>query len=211
MQTVEKAFIPEGDLYRLIIRSKLPSAERFERWVFDEVLPSIRKRGMYATPMTAEAMLNNPDLMIQLLQNFKNEQDRRKEVEQQNALLAEANEQLTLENRILNGEIFEWDFSSLLNALVRAYAGQVQGNQFGIAWSKFYAEVKYNLHLNLEKRRTEAGKKDPREKKRALYMFLKEEEELPAIQAMIALCDRAGMEINDILMEHIGDRLPAVV
>lgn len=41
-------FIPEGDIYRLIIRSKLPSAERFEAWVFDEVLPSIRKTGKYA-------------------------------------------------------------------------------------------------------------------------------------------------------------------
>ena len=40
-------FLPEGDLYRLITHSKLPSAEKFERWVFDEVLPAIRKRGMY--------------------------------------------------------------------------------------------------------------------------------------------------------------------
>ena len=41
-------FISEGNLYRLIVYSKLPSAERFERWVFDEVLPSIRKHGAYA-------------------------------------------------------------------------------------------------------------------------------------------------------------------
>lgn len=44
----ELKFIPEGDLYRLIVHSKLPAAERFERWVFDEVLPTIRKQGMYA-------------------------------------------------------------------------------------------------------------------------------------------------------------------
>lgn len=43
----EMLFIPEGDVYRLIVRSKLPSAERFEKWVFDEVLPSIRKTGAY--------------------------------------------------------------------------------------------------------------------------------------------------------------------
>ena len=47
MQTVEKNFIPEGDLYRLIARSKLPSAVAFESWVFDEVLPSIRQTGGY--------------------------------------------------------------------------------------------------------------------------------------------------------------------
>lgn len=40
-------FIPEGDLYRLIVHSKLPSAEKFERWVFDEILPSIRRNGAY--------------------------------------------------------------------------------------------------------------------------------------------------------------------
>ena len=42
-------FISEGNLYRLIVHSKLPSAERFEKWVFDEVLPTIRKHGSYLT------------------------------------------------------------------------------------------------------------------------------------------------------------------
>lgn len=41
------SYIPEGDIYRLIVRSKLPSAEKFERWVFDEILPTIRKTGGY--------------------------------------------------------------------------------------------------------------------------------------------------------------------
>ena len=43
----EMTFIPEGDVYRLIVRSNLPSAEQFERWVFDEVLPTIRRKGGY--------------------------------------------------------------------------------------------------------------------------------------------------------------------
>ena len=43
----EVNYIPEGDLYRLIVSSKLPAAEKFERWVFDEVLPSIRQTGGY--------------------------------------------------------------------------------------------------------------------------------------------------------------------
>ncbi|MCL2610759.1 MAG: hypothetical protein FWE02_03670 [Defluviitaleaceae bacterium] len=42
-------FIPEPDVYRLIIKSKLPSAEKFEKWVFEEVLPQIRKTGSYST------------------------------------------------------------------------------------------------------------------------------------------------------------------
>ncbi len=48
----EVKIIPEGDVYRLIIRSQLPTAEKFEKWVFDEVLPSIRKTGGYRIPHT---------------------------------------------------------------------------------------------------------------------------------------------------------------
>lgn len=43
-------YIPEGDLYRLVAHSELPSAEQFESWVFDDVLPSIRKTGSYTVP-----------------------------------------------------------------------------------------------------------------------------------------------------------------
>lgn len=48
-RTQEMKFINEGNLYRLIVRSKLPAAKRFERWVFDEVLPEIRRTGGYGS------------------------------------------------------------------------------------------------------------------------------------------------------------------
>ena len=51
------SYINEGDLYRLIMKSKLPSAEKFESWVMDEVLPAIRKTGSYQKPMTLEEQL----------------------------------------------------------------------------------------------------------------------------------------------------------
>ena len=51
------SYIPEGDLYRLIAHSQLPDAERFESWVFDEVLPSIRKTGSYLSPVIDSTML----------------------------------------------------------------------------------------------------------------------------------------------------------
>ena len=50
--TQSMSYIGEGDLYRLIMKSKLPSAEKFESWVMDEVLPSIRKNGYYGKPMS---------------------------------------------------------------------------------------------------------------------------------------------------------------
>lgn len=76
-----KNYIPESDLYRLIVKSKLPSAERFEKWVFEEILPAIRKHGGYLTPEKIEEVLLNPDTIIKLATNLKNEQQRRKELE----------------------------------------------------------------------------------------------------------------------------------
>lgn len=77
----EARFITEGDVYRLIFNSKLPEAEKFESWVVDEVLPSIRKHGMYATPATIEDMLANPDIMINALMRLKEERAARAKAE----------------------------------------------------------------------------------------------------------------------------------
>ena len=74
-------FITEGDVYRLITHSKLPSAERFESWIFDEVLPTIRKHGAYMTEQTLEKALASPDFLIQLATKLKDEQEKRKELE----------------------------------------------------------------------------------------------------------------------------------
>lgn len=62
-------FITEGDVYRLITSSQLAAAEKFEGWIFDDVLPTIRKHGMYAT----EELINNPDLLIQVATELKKE------------------------------------------------------------------------------------------------------------------------------------------
>lgn len=74
-------FINEGDIYRLIVNSKLPSAEKFERWVFDDVLPAVRKHGLYAK----EELMNDPDLFISALQKLKAEKERSKFLELENA------------------------------------------------------------------------------------------------------------------------------
>lgn len=62
-QTVDKKFISEGNVYRLIARSKLPQAEKFEEWVFDEVLPNIRQNGFYMTDEYAMNLLDNPEFV----------------------------------------------------------------------------------------------------------------------------------------------------
>lgn len=77
----EAAFITEGNVYRLIARSKLPAAEKFEHWVFDEVLPSIRKHGAYMTDDALHRAITEPDFLIQLATELKEEQAKRKALE----------------------------------------------------------------------------------------------------------------------------------
>lgn len=81
--TQEMSFIPESDLYRLVFGSKLPTAEKFTDWVTTEILPSIRKHGMYATAETVEKMLADPDTTIKLLETIKAEREARKALESQ--------------------------------------------------------------------------------------------------------------------------------
>jgi Prophage antirepressor len=59
--------IPEGDVYRLITHSQLPAAEQFEKWVFDEVLPSIRKNGEYVTPQKAQQRLGETNAAARII------------------------------------------------------------------------------------------------------------------------------------------------
>lgn len=75
--------VNESGLYALIFGSKLPKAKSFKRWVTSEVLPSIRKHGMYATESTVEQMLNDPDTAIQLLETIKQERAEKALLEQQ--------------------------------------------------------------------------------------------------------------------------------
>lgn len=69
--------INESGLYSLVLSSKLSGARVFKKWVTNDVLPSIRKHGLYATAHTVENMLSNPDLAIQLLQKYKEEQQQK--------------------------------------------------------------------------------------------------------------------------------------
>ena len=74
-------FIPEGDVYRLIIRSKLPAAEKFELWVFDEVIPTIRKTGGYMTDSLLERIQKEPAVIVEFAQALILEKNRVKALE----------------------------------------------------------------------------------------------------------------------------------
>lgn len=87
-KTIEKIFIPEGDLYRLIMRSKLPEAQEFESWVCDRILPSLRKHGAYFTAETLHKTMSDPRELAKLLTALADEQDKCRKLEEENAFLS---------------------------------------------------------------------------------------------------------------------------
>ncbi|MES1054319.1 phage repressor protein/antirepressor Ant [Bacillus thuringiensis] len=115
--TKEKRFITIGNVSRLIVaasrQSKNPfikeKAKQYERWIFDEVIPSIHKHGAYMTPQTINALLQDPDLIIGLASQLKEEQQARRlaertiEKQKPKVLFAEALE--VSETSILVGEL----------------------------------------------------------------------------------------------------------
>ena len=84
-------FIPENVFYRLAMKAKNETAERFQAFIADEIIPSIRKHGAYMTPETLEAAILNPNTLIKLCTTLKEEQDKRKALEAANSALTTDN------------------------------------------------------------------------------------------------------------------------
>ncbi len=82
-RTQETTVINESGLYSLILSSKLPTAKAFKRWITSEVIPAIRKHGGYLTTEKTEELLNNPDLIIKLATDLKEERAKRTKAQQQ--------------------------------------------------------------------------------------------------------------------------------
>lgn len=107
--------IPEGDVYRLITHSKLPSAEEFERWVFDEVLPSIRKHGAYLTSEIRDKLKENPNYITELIQRLEDRESEIKELEQANELLTNNYNDVKLMWNNCTNDIMEFVQSQLVH------------------------------------------------------------------------------------------------
>lgn len=79
-----------------LINERKEKLHKFKRWVTSEVLPSIRKHGAYATKDTIDKIISNPDYGIMLLQNLKEEREKREEAERKNAILSHVNKTYTM-------------------------------------------------------------------------------------------------------------------
>ena len=184
-------FIPENIFYRLAMKAKNEVAERFQAKVADEIIPSIRRHGMYATDAVIDNILNDPDFGIRLLTKLKEERNARKEAEKKV-------ENLENENDLLAQKILEWTDRPLINALVRAYAHSIR-DDFRAAWTDFKKELLYRHSINLNSRITaylnQTGKKT---KPKTLDML--DESELPqALSTAVALCRNNGVDISEII------------
>lgn len=108
-QSREMTIINESGLYSLILSSKLPTAKQFKRWVTSEVLPNIRKHGTHMTPETIEKVLADPDTIIQIATQLKEERAKRMQaevvIEQQKPQVLFAKAVETSETSILVGQL----------------------------------------------------------------------------------------------------------
>lgn len=187
-KTIKVNIIPEGDIYRLISNSELPEAEKFESWVFDEVLPAIRKTGGY---------VNNVDLMVNTY--FSDVPDEQKSLVK--GLLVNIEEKqkkivsLNNENDLLAQKNLEWADRPLINSLVRAYTSSI--GDFGKAWNNYKKELLYKHSININSRITNhintTGKKP-----KTLDM-IDDTELANAISVAVSLCRENNVEIDDLL------------
>lgn len=187
-------FISEGDVYRLIAHSKLPGAERFERWVFDEVLPSIRKNGGY---------ISNADLMVNTY--FSNLPDEQKVVIKGllTNIVAVQNENSVLkkENDVLAQENSKWAGKDFINAIVRKYGRNVRNN-YAKGWVDFKKELLYKYSINLNSRITHYLNTSGKRTKPKTLDLLDESEIEKAASTIVTMCRENKVDITEELKKY---------
>lgn len=139
-------YVNESNLYKTIFQSRKESAERFTDWVTSEVLPSIRKHGIYATDNVIDNILNNPDFGIELLTKLKEERAARVEAERRNAILTHVNKTYTMTEI---AKELNMKSATQLNKLLAEKKIQYHVNGTWVMYSKYsdlgYEEIKQEV------------------------------------------------------------------
>ena len=135
-------FVTESGLYSLIFGSKLESAKQFKKWVTSDVLPTIRKHGMYATGETIESILNNPENAIVILQAMQKERKERIAAQQQ----VERLEQQAIEDKpkIIYADAVKGSTSS---CLIGELAKMIAQNGYPIGEKRLFQWLRDNHYL----------------------------------------------------------------
>lgn len=137
----EMKYGKESEVYRLTMKSKLPDAEKFQDWVCDEVLPSIRKHGAYMTGETLAQMLRNPDNLIELLATLKSEQER-------NAVLSIQNEMNARNIEAMQPKVEYYDTVLQSESLIPVEIIAAQLGISAIKLNRFLCEYKIQRKVN---------------------------------------------------------------
>lgn len=181
--------INESGLYSLIFSSKLESAKRFKRWVTSEVLPSIRKHGIYATDNVIEQTIQNPDYIIHVLTEFKKEREGRLVAEQQvNELKPKATYyDLVLQNKsLLSVSKIAKDYgmsARSLNKLLHSLGVQYKQGDIWLLYAKY--QDKGYTHTStyaLDEEHSKVTTKWTQKGRLFIYKLLKEHDILPVIE-----------------------------
>lgn len=157
-------FVSEKNLYKVIMRSDKPQAEPFQDWVCGDVLPSIRKNGIYATDSVIDQIINNPDYGIALLNKLKEERAARVEAERQVAIPTHVNKTYTatevakeigMKSAVeLNNRLKELGIQYKVNGTWVPYQKYAE-----LGWFDIKQEVLDNGHIIYHRRITGTGRK----------------------------------------------------
>lgn len=153
----ELNFIPEGDVYRLITHSNLPDAEEFERWLFDDMLPTLRKTGSYsivqADPNLPPELAMVEGLLNSMKQMYSTQQRHDKAIEQLTESMDTMKEVMTTD---VNG-----DWRTACGHAIQAVARKLGGGKaYEEAWNEVYTEMERNgffVRRRLENRKKSAA------------------------------------------------------
>ncbi|HBJ2602329.1 TPA: transporter [Clostridium botulinum] len=156
---VEVNLIPEGDIYRLITGSHLPSAEKFEVWVFDKVLPTIRKTGGYVA--SEDLFINTylPYLDEQSKMVFRNTLET---VRKQNEIIALKEKEIEHKEDVIVGLVDEISLAEkrqILNRVVR-----YKGANYRERWNELYKQFEMKYHIESIKNKLEKYNKSHKPK-----------------------------------------------
>lgn len=143
------SFVNERNLYALIMHSKLENAEKFQDWVYEEVLPSIRKHGAYMSADVIERALTDPDFLIKLATELKEEKQKRIEAELKNKELQFEND---LQEHIINEQRPKVIFADAVTAseksiLVAELAKILTQNGFKIGQNRLFELLRKKGYL----------------------------------------------------------------
>lgn len=164
----EVTFVKESHLYFIMMRSDKPNAKGFRLWVTEDVLPSIRKTGLYTIkPMTTIEMLAvQAQAMVELERKQREQEVKQREHELRlNVTESKVNELVSIQEENLKHlntlslaeeEIIQMTPRQELNQMVRTYA-QSAGIKYNEVWNKIYSELYYHYHISINAYKKEKG------------------------------------------------------